>query len=332
VIDLGSMRGFNYTPSYATTGMWWSDFRHETVEAELRLGKEAFPSFNTVRVFLGYNSYLGNRGAFSAAFEDFLGICADLSIVVAPVLFNRWHSGLPDFGGIYLDHFVPGQSYVQFELNSTKTDYRASIGFDKQFVPYLNDIVGAHRDDPRIAFWDLCNEPFFGPLASESQTTATAEMAWLELIAAEVRGFAPAAPVTVGTHALHGVEGVFRVEHLSDFISTHPYVDNVWMPARQEFTAFLDELIARAATVGKELLASETVWGSVDDLKRADTLAFTLEELTKRKIGFLAFGLNHSLASDLHKPEFGSITSAGSCAFLDEKGRIREGHGVFNDY
>lgn len=332
MIPLAEVRGFNYIPSYATTSMWWSDFRADVVAAELERGKAAFPTFNTVRVFMGYNSYLANPTAFAQSFERFLEINAGLGIEVAPVLFNRWHSGLPDFGGIYLDHFLPGQSYVQFELNSRSTQYRAAIGFDKQFAGYLRDVVGGHHDDARISMWDLCNEPFFGPTASEDAAIGQAETAWLELVAEETRTHQPIAPITIGTHALHGVEGVFRIAQLCDFVSTHPYVDNVWMPDRAEFERFLDELVARSREEGKELLASETVWGSVDDAKRADTLGYTLEQLAARKIGFLAYGLNHSLASDLHMPEFGTNTSAGSCAFIDDLGRVRPGHEVFNDF
>jgi hypothetical protein len=310
--------------------MWWSDFRAETVAQELTTGKSYFPGFNTVRVFLGYNSYLADHAGFLASFEQFLEICSQLDIAVAPVLFNRWHSGLPDFGGIYLDHFLPGQSYVQFELVARGNDHRAAIGFDKQFTPYIDDVVGGHRDDERISFWDLCNEPFFGPAVSEDAVVVRAETQWLELVNSQARSHEPTAPVTIGTHALHGIDGVFRVAGLCDFISTHPYVDNVWMPDRAEFSAFLDALVARCAADGKQLLASETVWGSADDEARVRTLEFTLDQLESRGIGYLAYGLNHSLASDLHKAEFGSVGSAGSCAFIEPDGSLRPGHDKFN--
>ena len=331
-MDLSTVRGFNYIPSYATTEMWWADFRAPTIEAELRRGKRAFPGFTTVRVFLGHNAFLANPQKFSAAFENFLRICHALDIAVAPVLFNRWHSGLPDFGGIYIDHFLPGQSYVQFELVSRSDEYRSTIGFDKQFAAYIGAVVGEHHDDSRVSFWDLCNEPFFGPAAPEDAVVGAAELAWLELVASEARSHGPVAPITIGTHALHGIDGAFRVAHLCDFVSTHPYVDHVWMPDRAQFAEFLDGLVARAAELGTGLLASETVWGSVDDARRADTLRFTLEQLASRGIGFLVYGLNHSLASDLHLPEFGSTGSAGSCAFISEDGTVRPGHEVFNDY
>ena len=332
MIELSKVRGFNYVPSYATTGMWWSDFRPETIELELARGKEFFPGFTTVRVFLGYNSYLANPSQFEETFESFLQIAADLGITTAPVLFNRWHSGLPDFGGIYLDHFLPGQSYTQYELISRGEEYRHTIGFDKQFGAYIRSVVGGHAADPRVLFWDLCNEPFFGPGSSEDATVGQAETAWLELVADEVQTYGPKAPVTVGTHALHGVDGAFRMSHVSDFISTHPYVDNVWMPDRDAFLEFLDALVARAAAEGKGLLASETVWGAIDDLARADTVRFTLEALSARDIGFLVYGLNHSLASDLHLPEFGSTGSAGTCEFITKRGALRTGHEVFNDF
>jgi len=51
---------------------------------------------------------------------------------------------------------------------------------------------------------------------------------------------------------------------------------------------------------GKELLASETVWGAVDDAKHVEVLRYTLGELRKRGIGFTVHALQHSLVSDLH--------------------------------
>jgi len=330
--EVAAVRGFHYTPGYAATDIqWWADFRADEIAAELARGRAYFPSFGTVRVFCGYHGYLADPDRFSAAFEAFLRIAADHALVTIPTLFNRWHTGRPDFGGIYVDHFLPG-SYVQYDANPVDDSFRARIGFDKQFGDYLRRTVGEHADDPRVSMWDLCNEPFFGPLTLSDDEVSRAELAWLGLVAGEVRGYRPAAPITIGTHALHGVAGVARVAPLCDVLSTHPYVDNVWYPDRAVFLDFLDELVEFAASVGKPLLASETVWGSLDDAQRVDTLRFTLDALTRRGIGFLCYGLNHSVSSDLHRPAYGTVGSAGTCAFIEADGTLRAGHEAFNDF
>lgn len=327
-----SIRGFNYVPGYSRTDVrWWDDFRPDVVRAELDRGKTYFPSINTLRVFLSYNAYLADPSNFASNFETFLAIADERELVVVPTLFNRWHTGKPDFGGIYIDHFLPGRSYLQCDDGPQDGSYRSSIAFDRQFSGYIRAVVGAHSDDRRVLLWDLCNEPFFAPVAVDDEVAA-AERLWLGLVAEECRTYAPKAPLTIGTHALHGVDGLLSVEALCDVLSIHPYVDNVWYPDRDAFEAYLGEVVDYAADVGKPVLASETVWGSLDDATRVDTLRFTLGALTSRGIGFLCYALNHSLAADLHRPEFGSVGRAGSCAFIEADGRLRPGHEAFNDF
>jgi hypothetical protein len=329
----GSIRGFNYIPGYSRTDMaWWDDFRSDVISRELSHGRDLFPSFTTVRVFLGYNAYLADPVQFGQNLEAFLAIADDLGLATIPTLFNRWHTGKPDFGGIYIDHFLPGRSYLQFDEKGAGDSFRTAIAFDRQFAGYVAEVVGAHAADARISLWDLCNEPFFAPAPAPEDEVTNAEYSWLGLVAEEVRSHRPSAPITIGTHALHGVAGVARVEPLCDVLSTHPYVDNIWYPDRDAFLVFLDELVDYATTVGKPILASETVWGSLDDAQRVGTLRFTLDALSRRGIGFLCYGLNHSRAADLHRPEFGSVGSAGSCAFIESDGRLRVGHEAFNEY
>ncbi|GEM_PF-1271809 len=57
----------------------------------------------------------------------------------------------------------------------------------------------------------------------------------------------------------------------------------------------------------------------------------TLAQLKKRGIGWRVYLLHHSLFADAHRAEFGPLGSTGNLAFMKADGRIRPGHGVFNE-
>ena len=143
--DWSSVRGFNYQPSYGSSGIeLWQRFDAGVIDRELGLGKK-FPGMNAIRLWLSWDSFLRNPKRFAGNFDQALDIAQKYGLVVMPVLFNRWHDAVLDYGGIYIDHFLPKVSWVQKR---------------KMFDPYLEAIVGGHRDDPRILAWDLCNEPY----------------------------------------------------------------------------------------------------------------------------------------------------------------------------
>jgi hypothetical protein len=68
--------------------------------------------------------------------------------------------------------------------------------------------------------------------------------------------------------------------------------------------------------INKPLLVTETCWGSLDDQWRVENIKFTLKELKKRNIGWLAHALHYSLVADLHYPEDGPVGSPGNLAFI----------------
>ncbi len=90
--------------------------------------------------------------------------------------------------------------------------------------------------------------------------------------------------------------------------------------------------MALARRVGKEILASETVWGAIDDGKRVEILRYTLGELKKRGIGFIVHALYHSLVADLHYPEYGPVSVPGTLHFINADGSLRKGHEAFNEF
>ena len=154
-MDYPKVRGFNYQPSYGTSGLeLWQQFDAATIDKELALGKKYFPKMGAIRLWLSWDSFKRDGERFAANFEKALDLAARHGLVVMPVLFNRWHEAALDYGGIYIDHFLPRASWVQ------------TAGM---FGPYLEAIVGGHAADPRLFAWDLCNEPFNSTAAETDQ-------------------------------------------------------------------------------------------------------------------------------------------------------------------
>jgi len=315
------LRGFNYQPSWGSNGLEiWRQFDGSLMDVELARGKKYFPAMAAIRLWLSWDAFLRNPARFEFNFELALSIAHKHGLKVMPVLFNRWHDAALDYGGIYLDHFVPGMSWLQ--------------GGTNLFQPFLDAVVGKHAADPRVFAWDLCNEPFsYGAPKSESvQPVRTAEMSWLEMLYKACKQLGARAPVTVGFHP-----GADMIETVSDIFSIHPY----WMPPRDKTTVpasrakyeqRLDTCVEIANKFNKPLLATETCWGSLNDADRVEIIRYTLGELKKRKIGWLAYLLHHSLIADAHRAEYGPVSGPGNLSFIEADGSLRPGHGVFNEY
>lgn len=312
-MDSSKIRGFNYQPSYGSTGLeLWMRFDAGIIRREIGLGRKHFPGMSAIRFWLSWDAYSRDPGRFFANFETALVIFAEQNLSVMPVLFNRWHDDQLDYGGVYVDHFLGRMGGV--------------VRQPHLFADYVSQVVGRHARDPRVFCWDLCNEPY---PASGFPEIERIELDWLARMYAVARAAGAVAPITVGSHlGCH----VSKVEPISDVLSIHPYLMVDTPEQREAFVKMLDDYVGVARKAGKALLATETCWGSRSDEARVANIRFTLGELRKRGIGWLVYLLHHSLIADAHRPEFGPVDTPGNLAFIEADGSLRPGHGVFNEY
>jgi len=316
-MECAQITGFNYQPSYGTSGLeLWRNFDADVIDRELGLGRKYFPRMNAIRLWLSWDAFNRDVEGFARNFDAALAIADKHGLVVMPVLFNRWHTQPLDYGGIYIDHFLPGTSWVQSE---------------GMFGAYLAAIVGTHSEDKRIFAWDLCNEPFsYSCRPDDIPEIVAAEYAWLEQVYQTCKDLGAKAPLSVGTHSIHGLPGLKQIEPVSDVLNFHAYWRQPWDKAA--FEAFLDEYCAFAGQCGKPLIVTETCWGSLDDAHRSEVIRYTLGQLKKRGIGYFAYLLHHSLIADAHRPESGPVGEPGNLAFIEADGSLRPGHEVFNEF
>ncbi|HPU86392.1 MAG TPA: hypothetical protein PLE60_13775 [Candidatus Latescibacteria bacterium] len=292
------VRGFNYQPSYAPTGLEiWLNFDERLIAAELARGKQHFPGTNALRLWLSFDAWLRDPARFVRNFGTTLDILGNLGMRAMPCLFNNWHS-LPDFGGVSAE--------MVGYWNSPRRE-------GNYFQRYVSDVVTPFLHDDRIFAWDLCNEPF-----NSGREDAFAP--WLTDLRRFVKDAGASAPVTVGVPPqLRQLE---LVEPMCDVLTPHLYGASAADDAFVEF----------ANRVGKPMFAGETGWGSLDDDVRLETLHQELSSLVERKTGFMIHVLHHSLVADCHRAEFGPVSEVGFMGCIEADGTLRAGYESIRKY
>lgn len=298
------IRGFNYQPSYEATGYSiWRQFRPEKFDTELGLGKKFFPKINAVRYWLSFDAFAVDPSGFAKHFTTALDIANSHGLKVVPTLFNNWHS-VPGFGGVAEE--MLNYWFVSYGKKGEASNY--------VFRPYLEKIVGDHAKDDRILAWDLCNEPH-----NNGNWSLTLE--WLTHSYKMCKDMGASQPVSV---SIQGELGQLRaVGMISDLFLIHPYF------AKPEA---LLETVDFARQQNKGVLASECCWGSLDDAERAQIVVSDCGNLARAGIGFMPHALHESLVGDLHRAQFGVLSSASSMHFIAMDGSLRPGHEVFNRF
>jgi hypothetical protein len=337
-VKCSDVRGFNYDGSWGTSALdLWQHHDHGAMAVEIARGKRFFPRWNVCRWWLSEEAFQRNPERFLANFESGLSIFAHHGILVVPLLFNRWRDPICDFGGVSLEHIVPGLSFSSeggqdlFAYHGAEWP-RPPVRIERTHKAYLEAVVGGHRDDRRIFCWDLCNEPLMAAYVDDDASPVRrAELQWLAWCYHTCKRIGSSQPLTIGNYP--GQRVMELTEQLSDIISTHPYfIWNAPKADKAQYEASLDRCVAFARGKGKELLASETVWGAVDDDKHLEVMRYTLGELRRREIGFVVHALQHSLVADLHYAAYGPVGSPEVLHFVNPDGSLRKGHEAFNEY
>lgn len=302
--DWAKVRGFNYQPSFGRNGIeiWIDKFDPAVVDRELRRGRQYFPKMNTVRLWLSHDAFFKDPKQFARNFEATLTSCGKYGIRAIPTLFNNWHS-VPDFGGISME--MIDYWFTSFGQKGEAPNYL--------FRPYLEAMFKDHASDPRILAWDLCNEPF--------NNGVDVYLPWLAHTYKLGKDLGAKQPIGVSVGA--SVGHLELVNSFSDVLMIHPYFAT---------TCDWNALTAFALKNDKALLATECCWGAVDDAKRVEIVRSDLDMLAKQEVGFLVHALHESYVADLHRPQFGPLSSAEYMAFIHMDGSLRAGHDVFNQY
>ena len=153
----GWLAGCNFIPSTAVNEleMWQADtYDPKTIDRELGLAQGL--GFNCVRVFLHDIPWQEDRSGYLKRINGFLGLAHKHHIKVMFVLFDSCWNPNPKPGPQPPPRpFVHNSGWVQ----CPGADYMEHPERLDELKPYVQDIVGHFRNDKRIAFWDVFNEP-----------------------------------------------------------------------------------------------------------------------------------------------------------------------------
>jgi hypothetical protein len=149
--------GSNYIPANAINQLeMWQSASFDPQEIDRELGWAESIGMNTMRVFLHDLLWQQDQAGFTRRIDQFLAIAAKHHIRPVFVLFDSCWDPFPNLG---LQHPpVPGvhnSGWVQ-------SPGANALGDEKQYPrlkEYVQGVIGAFANDPRVLAWDLWNEP-----------------------------------------------------------------------------------------------------------------------------------------------------------------------------
>jgi len=148
--------GANYTPAYAVNQVQlWHDFRADVIDKELAAAGKYY-GINTLRVYLHNINFDKEREVFLANIEKFLKICAKHNIKPGFCFFDDCHR----HADIYLETPTkPIKGYHNGRWAASPQDRdRDPKNIDK-FKSYIQEVIRPFRNDKRVLWWEIFNEP-----------------------------------------------------------------------------------------------------------------------------------------------------------------------------
>lgn len=202
------VRGAVFVPTTAVNeAQQWDEYDPAVNDRELHYA--SVYGINCVRVYLHYYIYLKNKEALLKHIEDFLTRADKYGIKTEFIFFDDcWNQPddailspgyhyPPPLPGVHNSRWLvcPGQEVRQHYAENRD-----------RLKAYVQDIVNAHKADPRITFWETYNEPNHSP---ETVQLLKDSIAWIHETGTKI-------PVTATGREFAG--GPY-----SDFISWHEY-------------------------------------------------------------------------------------------------------------
>lgn len=276
------MRGCNYMPPECANriDMWQSlNFERnlESMKLDFALMREI--GFNSVRVILEFIVWDREHDAFMVNFERFLALAARYGISVMVCLANdcersRYHETPAQLGPQHCDPGWHGGRKPQPAPENPLHPLGYYPELDdpdtrERFFAMVREIVAKYAEDPRIAVWDLCNEPGYAPERS---------LPMLKRIFEEARKTETIQPMTSGIWWTPLCIAQAAALELSDVISYHNYRD---------YESNIDE-IAELRKFGRPLLNTEWLSRGAGNSVQEMFPLFYLEKIGCWNWGFTA--------------------------------------------
>jgi hypothetical protein len=155
------VQGMVFVPTNAVNeAQQWDEYDPAVNDRELHYA--SVYGVNVVRVYLHYYVYLKKKAAFLAEIEDFLTRADKYGIRTEFVFFDDcWNQPPRDL--LSADYRYPAPIHGVHNsrwLVCPGDDVRQHYGQHRAGLrSYVQDVVSAHKDDARVVFWEIYNEP-----------------------------------------------------------------------------------------------------------------------------------------------------------------------------
>ena len=159
------VRGAVFVPTKdVNEAQQWDEY--DPVSNDRELYYASVYGINCVRVYLHFDIYLKKKAALLADIEDFLTRANKYGIKTEFVFFDDcWNQ--PDPQILSADYQYPapifGVHNSRWIVSPGDNVRQHYAEYQDRLKSYVQDIVNAHKDDPRICFWETYNEPNHSP-------------------------------------------------------------------------------------------------------------------------------------------------------------------------
>ncbi|MCQ2145048.1 MAG: cellulase family glycosylhydrolase [Bacteroidales bacterium] len=241
-IDCTQMRGFNYTPAGVAEPRHhidtWVKYDEDVIAYDLDLAKGL--DLNFCRIFVPYQVYTEIGDTLVDRLRDFAHKCDERGMKMMPVVGSgRW-------------------------TRDSTLLYQA-----EEWVDFL---VGALKDEPNLAMWDIMNEPDLNVRMREANFENCRRMYGL------FKEKDPDTPLTIGFQL---VSSMIKMADYADILQFHDYSET-----RAEVRDTVARAQAFADQVGKKIFN-----GEMGCVGRANPYDVTLEEHMKANMGWCIWEL-----------------------------------------
>jgi hypothetical protein len=253
--------GFNYTPRYAINQLeMWQEGTFDPAVIDQELSWAAAIGFNMARVYLHDLPWQQDAAGFGQRIDRFLQIADKHGIAVMFVLFDDVWDPLPQPGTQREPRpGVHNSGWVQSPGATILGDLSAHDALE----PYVRGILSRYGEDPRVAVWDLYNEPGNTNIISYRSTELDDKhqysLALLQQVFAWARDENPDQPLTAGVWRnlggqWQGLDPDDKVSPLFDYMLEHSDIVTFHSYLNADDTRALIEPLA---ALGRPMICTE---------------------------------------------------------------------------
>lgn len=265
--------GCNYVPSYAVNQLeWWQEETYDPERIDYELGLAESLGFNTLRIFLHELLWYADKDGYKDRIDNFMEIADRHGMKLIMTFFTN--------GGSYNDPKLGPQPQPIEGTHATawiQTPGTHIVNNPEEWYKlkeYVQDIMKEYKDDDRVLYWCLYNEP-------ENYKNGTRSMGLLQEVFKWAREINPSQPCTSPIWVRPGMKGAATKLDIigwlgqnCDIITFHCYYDN-------ELETYIDML----KCYNRPMVCQEYMG------RPRSTFEHSLPIFKREKIGAINFGL-----------------------------------------